>query len=154
MSYLSNYKHSLPILLLSGFFLTSCQKSTNLLPSLPSNYDGATPGVVNLTVTPHNDAGASLLFEITGGTANIPIICSYYIFDYVSTTTSLINSENIYFSLDNTGSFNLEIANTKCSLGANTAAYITWQCYISAPPFTVLASTNEGANAFFFNCPI
>ncbi len=105
-------------------------------------------------MSPYGGAGTSLLFEITGGTANLPIACSYYIFESLSDTTPLISSENIYFGLDDTGSFNLEIANTQCSLGINTAAYITWQCYISAPPFTVLTSTNEGANAFFFNCPL
>ncbi len=154
MTFTTNHRLSLITVILTGFTLAACDKADNLIPLFPSNYNGATAGTVDLTVTPYGGAGTSLLFAISGGTPNIPIACAYYIFDSLSATTPLISEQNNYFSLDDSGSFNLEIANTQCSLGINTAAYITWQCNISAPPFTVLTATNEGASAFFFNCPI
>lgn len=154
MTFMTTHKNYLLTSIITGFALTSCNKPSNRSPTIPSNFNGATAGVVNLTVTPYGGAGTSLLFAISGGTANIPITCSYFIFDYLSTTTPLVSQEYNYFTLDNTGSFSLEVPTAQCSLGIKTAAFITWQCYISATPFTVLTSINEGGSAFFFNCPI
>lgn len=133
--------------------LTSCHSKTNTSFLLRTNYDGATPGTVNLTLEAIGGLEAHLNFSITGGTPNLPITCYYYIFDYTS-TNPLIGGlpHNLSFSLNDTGSNSIDVTPVLCSQG-NPNSYITWSCNISLPPFTILTATSEGGNSFFFNCP-
>ncbi len=139
---------------LGGFILIlSCHKAVNDLISFPLSYEGANPGSVDLNITSLGGSAANLVYNITGGTPNLPIVCSFAIYDYASDPNSLINSLYIYDSLDDNGTADLTVENTLCSFGATEQSYIVWDCAVSAPPFQALTASNVGGNAFFFNCP-
>ncbi len=136
------------------FFISvpSCQKSSNNFPFFQTDFKGATPGVVNLAITPLGGFAVDMLFEISGGSPKLPIQCSFAMYDYSTNPNTLVNNLFIYFLLDSNGSASIPIENTLCSLGSSEQAYITWSCNINGSPFQKLSATNTGGNAFYFNC--
>ncbi len=136
----------------SIYMVSACKKSNREFMGQRSSYLNEAPGAALLTLTPSTAGFVDIEINVFGGSPLLPTQCSYAIYDGQSDDAALLSNQFIYLALDQSGAALISVPNNFCSIG-KTTAYVTWDCSTSVFPFTPALATNEGSNAFFFECP-